>query len=65
MEGPTLSGLLLGLLVPPLLSFQEDSLERRHDARLVKKDKERNLNIVVFVATQQNLSLLSSSKDEI
>lgn len=40
MEGPALSGFLLGLLVSPLLSFQEDSLERRHDTRLVNEDKE-------------------------
>ena len=55
MEGPPLSGLLLGLLVPPLLSFQENSLERRHDARLVKKDKEsrveKNYNTIVFAVT--------------
>lgn len=40
VEGPALSGFLLGLLVSPLLSFQEDSLERRHDTRLVNGDKE-------------------------
>lgn len=34
VEGPALCGFLLGLFVSPLLSFQEDSLERRHDTRL-------------------------------
>lgn len=37
MEGPALGSFLLGLLVSPLLSFQEDPLEWRHDTRLVKK----------------------------
>lgn len=34
VQGPALCGFLLGLLVSPLLSFQEDSLEWRHDTRL-------------------------------
>lgn len=34
VQGPALRGFLLGLLVPPLLPFQEHSLERRHDTRL-------------------------------
>lgn len=34
VQGPALCGFLLGLLVPPLLPFQEHSLERRHDTRL-------------------------------
>lgn len=38
VEGPALCGLLLGLLVSSLLAFQEDSLERRHDTRLVDKN---------------------------
>lgn len=40
MEGPALCGFLLGLLVSPLLSLKEDSLERRHDTRLVNTDTE-------------------------
>lgn len=39
VEGPALCGLLLGFLVSPFLSFQEDSLERRHDTRLLNKDR--------------------------
>lgn len=38
VEGPALGGFLLGLLVSPLLSFQEDSLERRHDTRLENEE---------------------------
>lgn len=40
VEGSALCGLLLGLLVPSLFSFQEDSLERRHDPRLLKTHNE-------------------------
>lgn len=43
VEGPALSGFLLGLLVSPLLSFQEDSLEWRHDTRLVNENKENGV----------------------
>lgn len=39
VECPALSGFLLGLLVSPLLSFQEDPLERRHDTRLENQKK--------------------------
>lgn len=34
VQGPALGGFLLALLLSPLLSFQEDPLERRHDTRL-------------------------------
>lgn len=43
-EGPALGGLLLVLLVPPLLSFQEDSLERRHNTRLRSKERENKIH---------------------
>lgn len=40
VESSALGAFLLGLLVSPLLSFQEDSLERRHNTRL-NEDKEQ------------------------
>lgn len=36
VEGSAFCGFLLGLLVPPLFSFQEDALERRHETGLLK-----------------------------
>lgn len=41
VESSALCGFLLGLLVTSLLTFQEDSLERRHNTRLVNEDRER------------------------
>lgn len=40
VESSALCGFLLGFLVSPLLTFQKDSLERRHNTRLVNEDRE-------------------------